>query len=251
MKTPGVPRPVRLPSPDPEYARAFTNALNTARRRYNRGRPENEQISVTARPADPRTGRCVNCDRPDSACRQTPPGLICLHAKTVSRDEGLAYVLGHYGATPEEWEANGGYNPHKPRPRRHGQDAGQESAPGKVPATCPHCHRRWRVPAGWQRFTCPACHGLVEHHAPPAPANRPGLRQRASAARNEPGQPPARLRGGGAPRPAARTQQQAPAGDGHGRAEAGGPARQAPPLGRLAVVPDVDHDRGRSRAIST
>lgn len=136
VKTPGVPRPVRLPSPDPEYARAFTNALNTARRRYNRGRPENEQISVTARPADPRTGRCVNCDRPDSACRQTPPGLICLHAKTVSRDEGLAYVLGHYGATPEEWEANGGYNPHRPKPRRRDQDAGQPSrsydpGPGK------------------------------------------------------------------------------------------------------------------------
>ncbi len=45
-------------------------------------------------------------------------GAYALEYGIFPKEEGQVYVLKNYGATPEEWLANGGYDPHMKRPRR-------------------------------------------------------------------------------------------------------------------------------------
>jgi hypothetical protein len=186
------------PWPDRASADAARKALNRAARRAG--------VSIGAYLADPDTGTCANCDR--MHCQPSAKGQLVLHVNTFTKKDAYAYMLEWYGPDTSAWPYIPGGRP----PAQPGNPAASpEPAARKVPAACPHCHRRWRVPHGWQRFTCPACHGTVERHPDTASATK-AVRD-AGAARNPPDEPPAHLRGGGAPRSAARPEQEVSAGE--------------------------------------
>jgi hypothetical protein len=179
------------PWPDQARADEARKALNRAARRAG--------ISVGAYLADPDTGRCANCER--MHCQPSTKGQLVLHVNTFTKKDAYAYMLDRYGPDTSSWPyIPGGRPPAGPGPA----DSAARPAAAKEGASCPHCHRSWRVPAGWQRFTCPNCKNLVERHAEPG-----RTRQRASSGRqSEPDEPSARPRlTGGAPRTAAKPQQ--------------------------------------------
>jgi len=186
--------------PWPDHAQA--DEARKALYRAGRRRPNSR---VAAYVADPATGTCARCD--EMHCQPSAKGQLMIHVGTFTDRQAYEYMLRKYGPDTSKWP----YIPGKgsnPPPGQPGS-ASQPSA-GKVPAACPHCHRCWRVPAGWERFTCPACNGTVERHAAADSANRFGS-PRAGAARNQPDEPPARQRGGPATKPADRPKPEAKA----------------------------------------
>jgi len=185
------------PWPDHAQADEARKALNRAARRAG--------VSIGAYLADPDTGTCANCDR--MHCQPSAKGQLVLHVNTFTKKDAYAYMLDRYGPDTSTWP----YIPGGPPPARPGNPAASpEPAAGKVPAACPHCHRRWRVPHWWQQFTCPACNGTVERHPPAKSANQPRTRPGTNAAQNRPDQPPAGPKMSvGAPRAAAGPQQKA------------------------------------------
>jgi hypothetical protein len=189
------------PWPDQASADAARKALNRAARRAG--------VSIGAYLADPDTGTCANCDR--MRCQPSARGQLVLHVNTFTKKDAYAYMLERYGPDTSTWP----YIPGGRHPAQHGQAAASpEPAAAKVPAACPHCHRRWRVPHWWQRFTCPACQGTVERHPPADSLNRFRSPQGTGSARNPPEQPVAHLRGAGAPTLVARPKPEAGAGEG-------------------------------------
>jgi hypothetical protein len=149
------------PWPDRASADEARKALNRAARRAG--------VSIGAYLADPDTGRCVNCDR--MRCGPSATGHFVLHVNTFTKKDAYAYMLDRYGPDTSTWPYIPGGRP----PARPGNPAANpEPAARKVPAACPHCHRRWRVPHRWQRFTCPTCNGTVEfRRTPVGPPFRP------------------------------------------------------------------------------
>jgi hypothetical protein len=185
------------PWPDHAQADEARKALNRAARRAD--------VSIGAYLADPATGKCANCDR--MRCQPSAKGQLVLHVNTFTKKDAYAYMLERYGPDTSTWPYIPGGRP----PALPGSPAANpEPAARKVPAACPHCHRRWCVPHWWQRFTCPACNGTVERHPPAKPADQPRPRQGADGAQNPPDGPPAGPKMfGGAPRTAARPRQKA------------------------------------------
>jgi hypothetical protein len=164
-------------------------ALNRAARRAG--------VSVGAYLADPDTGTCVNCNR--MRCQPSAKGQLVLHVNTFTKKDAYAYMLGRYGPDTSTWPYIPGGRP----PAQPGNPvASPEPAARKVPAACPHCHRRWRVSPGWERFNCPACGKLVERHKAADSASQPRTKGDTGAAPAPPDKPPAHLRGGLASRPA-------------------------------------------------
>jgi hypothetical protein len=184
------------PWPDQASADAARKALNRAARRAG--------VSVGAYLADPDTGMCANCDR--MQCQPSAKGQVVLHVNTFTKKESYAYMLERYGPDTSKWP----YIPGGRAPAQPGNPAASpEPAARKVPAACPHCRRRWRVPPGWQQFTCPACNGTVERRPAAESANQPDPARDAGPARKTSDEPPAHLRAGRAPRPADRPTQEA------------------------------------------
>jgi hypothetical protein len=184
------------PWPDQARADEARKALNRAARRAG--------VSVGAYLADPDTGTCVNCDR--MRCQPSAKGQLVLHVNTFTKKDAYAYMLDRYGPDTSTWPYIPGGRP----PARPGNPAASPgSAAAKVPAACPHCHRRWRGPHWWQRFTCPACNGTVERHPAAESATQPRIRRGGDAAQ-PPDKPPAGPEmWGGTPRAAVRPQQKA------------------------------------------
>jgi hypothetical protein len=186
------------PWPDQATADAARKALNRAARRA--------KISVGAYLADPATGKCANCDR--MKCQPSTKGQLVLHVNTFTKNDAYAYMLDRYGPDTSNWP----YIPGGRAPTQLGNPAATPAAE-KVPVTCPHCHRRWRVPPGRERFTCPACQKLVERHKAADPANQPQDASGAGTAPTGPDKPPAHARGNLAPWTARTAKQEARPGD--------------------------------------
>jgi hypothetical protein len=83
-------------------------------------------------------------------------GAYALEYGIFPKEEGQVYVLKNYGATPGEWVANGGYDPHMKRPRRPrtAPAASGQAAPAPAPAREFYDARGRRVhfPSGGQKL---------------------------------------------------------------------------------------------------